>query len=112
MIWSTFYSRPVQTGRLFAFLESAIVVAAGSNWPEWWEWELDCNPHLAKRMIDRSFSEIDLREMLERATGFRPDVTHGRWVVETTHNRRAWEVIVEPDDAAKRLIVVTAYPLD
>jgi len=32
------------------------------NWPDWWDLELDCsNPHLAKRMIDRSFNEIELR---------------------------------------------------
>lgn len=89
------------------------MVASQSNWPNWWEWELDCsNPHLAKRMIDRRFSEIDLREMLDRATGFRPDTTPGRWVIETTHSRRAWEVIVEPDETFESLIVLTAYPTD
>ncbi|HEY1684624.1 MAG TPA: hypothetical protein VGG19_07680 [Tepidisphaeraceae bacterium] len=50
------------------------------NWPEWWHWELDCsNPHLAKRMMDRSFNETDLRQMLESAKSYQPDHTPGRW---------------------------------
>lgn len=62
-------------------------------------------------MIDRSFSETALREMLESATVYRPDASPGRWVVETAHARRAWEVIVEPDAAQRKLIVVTAFPV-
>jgi hypothetical protein len=86
------------------------MVKSQAGWPEWWKWELDCsNPHLLKRMQDRSFSEIDLRDMLERATNIRPDSTPGRWVVETTHLARDWEVIVEPDATMRLLIVVTAF---
>jgi hypothetical protein len=48
-------------------------------------------------MGDRGFTKIDLRRMLDRATGHRPDVVEGRWAIETRHRRRAWEVIVEPD---------------
>jgi hypothetical protein len=82
------------------------------GWPAWWEWELDCsNPHLIKRMNDRLFNEIDLREMLERATGFRPDPQPGRWAIETTHLSRAWEVIVEPDTEFELLVAVTAFPV-
>lgn len=62
-------------------------------------------------MQDRSFSEVDLREMLEKAQGWRQDVVEGRWVIETKHRRRAWEVIVEPDDGLELLVVVTAYPV-
>jgi hypothetical protein len=62
-------------------------------------------------MLDRRFSEIDLREMLQHASGFHPDHEPGRWVIETTHRSRAWEVIVEPDLSAKALVVVTAYPV-
>jgi len=65
---------------------------------------------LLKRMVDRDFSEVDLRTMLQRATSYRRDILEGRWVVLTQHRRRAWEVIVEPDDAAELLVVVTAYP--
>src|SRR3989442_12863419 len=48
-------------------------------------------------MGDRRFTEIDLRRMLQQATGYREDVVEGRWVIETRHRRKAWEVIVEPD---------------
>jgi hypothetical protein len=62
-------------------------------------------------MVDRSFSDVELREMMQVAGGYHPDVVEGRWVIETRHKRRNWEVIVEPDQAAKLLVVVTAYPL-
>src|SRR2546426_12818346 len=48
-------------------------------------------------MGDRRFTEIDLRRMLPQATGYREDVVEGRWVIETRHRGKAWEVIVEPD---------------
>lgn len=80
-----------------------------AGWPEWWNWELELTPHLLKRMDDRRFTEIDLRRMLERATGYREDVVEGRWVIETRHRGKAWEVIVEPDSDRRLLVVVTAY---
>jgi hypothetical protein len=43
------------------------------NWPEWWEWELEITAYLEKRMLDREFSELDLRAMLEKATGYQSD---------------------------------------
>ena len=63
-------------------------------------------------MLDRRFTEVDLRRMLERAGGYRVDVVDGRWVIETRHHRKDWEVIVEPDDGQKLLVVVTAYPVE
>ena len=81
------------------------------SWPSWWEWELELTPHLEKRMIQRDFTEIDLRAMLRRATGHRPDVEPGRWVIETRHRDGAWEVTVEPEHAVRRMVVVTAYPI-
>ena len=60
-------------------------------------------------MLDRRFTEVDLREMLHRARNHRAAVVEGRWVIETRHRNRAWEVIVEPDFDAKLLVVVTAY---
>jgi hypothetical protein len=81
------------------------------GWPEWWDWELELSPHLFKRMEDRRFTEIDLRRMLERASGYREDVVEGRWVIETIHRRKPWEVIVEPDAERQLLVVVTAYPV-
>ena len=62
-------------------------------------------------MLDRRFTEVDLRRM-ERAGGFRADIVEGRWVIETRQNRKEWEVIVEPDGAQKLLVVVTAYPVE
>jgi len=81
----------------------------GCGWPAWWDWELELSPHLLKRMTDRRFTEIDLRRMLERASGYREDVVAGRWLIGTRHRRRAWEVIVEPDHERRLLVVVTAY---
>ena len=80
------------------------------RWPEWWDWDLELSPHVLKRMIDRQFSEIDLRTMVENARGYRPDIVEGRWVILTYHQKQAWEVIVEPDAEAKALVIVTAYP--
>jgi hypothetical protein len=80
------------------------------RWPEWWDWELDLSPHLFKRMSDRDFTEIDLRTMLDRAKYCVPDTDEGRWVIITSHRKRAWEIIVEPDFASEVLVVITAYP--
>ena len=49
--------------------------------------------------------------MLEHAGRYRADVVDGRWVIETRQNRKTWEVIVEPDNEQKLLVVVTAYPV-
>jgi len=80
-------------------------------WPKWWAWELELSAHLVKRMVDRDFSEVDLRRMLEEASGLRPDVEPGRWAVSTVLAGKAWEVIVEPDESDELLVVVTAYPI-
>ena len=80
------------------------------RWPKWCDWELELSPHLLKRMLDRGFSELDLRTMLEHSRGYRPDIIEGRWVIVTLHRKRTWEVVVEPDFDAKRLVVITAYP--
>jgi hypothetical protein len=62
-------------------------------------------------MEDRNFNEVDLRTMLQRAASYRPDIVEGRWVFETRHERRRWEVIVEPDNDLRLLVVVTAFPV-
>ena len=79
------------------------------SWPEWWQWELELGGHLLRRMIDRQFTESDLRTMLENATGFEPDLEPGRWVIQTRWLGNRWEVVVEPDSRLRRLVVVTAY---
>ena len=72
---------------------------------------MELSPHVFKRMADRHFTEVDLRRMLERAFGYRQDVVEGRWVIETKHRGKPWEVIVEPDFERELLVVVTAYPV-
>jgi len=62
-------------------------------------------------MDDRRFTEIVLRRMLQRARGHREDVLDGRWVIETRHRGKVWEIIVEPDQERQLLVVVTAYPV-
>lgn len=81
-----------------------------TDWPSWWQWDLEVSPHALKRMGDRDFTEIDLRRMLELATGIQADVVPGRWRIATRLRRRPWEVIVEPDDHTERVVVSTAYP--
>jgi len=61
------------------------------------------------RMADRDFDEIDLRTMLENASGFSPNIVPGRFTVHTRHSGQPWEVIVEPDDVDELLVVITAY---
>jgi hypothetical protein len=81
------------------------------EWPEWWEWELELSAHLEERMAGRDFTEVDLRRMLEYAASISPSGVEGRWAIKTTHRRRSWKVIVEPDFDRHLLVVVTAYPL-
>jgi hypothetical protein len=47
--------------------------------------------------------------MLEYALGYVPDVVEGRFVVAVRHVARSWEVIVEPDEIRRLLVVITAY---
>jgi hypothetical protein len=82
------------------------------EWPEWWNWELEISQHLFKRMLDRHFNEVELREMLELATGYRHNHEEGRWVIETRHAGHDWLVIVEPLADERILLVITAYPVD
>jgi hypothetical protein len=62
-------------------------------------------------MDDRRFTEIDLRRMMQRALRHHEDVVEDRWVIETRHRRKAWEVIVEPGLERQLLVVITAYPV-
>lgn len=72
---------------------------AKAQWPEWWNWEIELTPHLLKRMVDRSFTEVHLRRMLEVAARHLPDIVEGRFIVETRHAGRPWHIIVEPDES-------------
>ncbi len=63
-------------------------------------------------MEDRAFNEVDLRRMLEYASGHRADILEGRFVINGKHAGTSWEVIVEPDEVRELLVVITAYPMD
>ena len=54
-------------------------------------------------MVDRSFTEVELRRMLQSATSYEPNVVPGRFTISSTHEQETWHVIVEPDadDAAR-----------
>jgi hypothetical protein len=58
------------------------------------------------------FTEVDLRRMLEKATGHRRDTVARRWIIETRHSRREWEVVLEPLMTEQLVLVVTAYPVE
>ncbi len=81
------------------------------KWPAWWDWELELTPHLYKRMADRGFTELDIRTMLQSTTRLRRDVEPDRWAAVTRLRRQRREVILEPDPAVQRLVVITAYPI-
>ncbi len=80
--------------------------------PAWWDWELVLSPHVIRRMSKRRFSEIDLRSMLEEAFVIGPSRIEGRWLLRVSFERRLWKVVVEPDEFERRLVVVTAYPVE
>ena len=46
------------------------------------------------RMEQRGVTEVDLRAMLERASGFEPNVIEGRYMIKTSQHGRSWIVIV------------------
>jgi hypothetical protein len=79
------------------------------NPPQWWTFELELCEHLEDRMIDRFFTETDLRIMIADADGIRVGSRVGRWIIETTHMADPWEVVVEPDERDKVIVVITAY---
>ena len=78
-------------------------------WPEWWEWELAFTGHAERRMEQRAITEVELRAMLQQATGYAQSVVETRFVIETSHRGRRWNVIVEPDPEEQCLVVVTVF---
>ena len=79
------------------------------QWPNWWDYELVLSPHLVERMQERGYSETDLRSMLADAEGYRASIVPGRFVIASRHESDPWEVVVEPDQHERVLIVITAY---
>jgi hypothetical protein len=82
-----------------------------SAWPDWWSWEIELLPHVRQRMLDRGFTEVELRVMIEDATDISPDDFPGRWVAKTSQGGAPWEVILEPNERQRIIKVVTAYPV-
>jgi hypothetical protein len=42
------------------------------TFPEWWRWELTFTSHAELRMEQRGVTDVEVRAMLERATGSNP----------------------------------------
>ena len=63
-------------------------------------------------MVDRGFSEVDLRTMLEDARSIERDVVDGRFAILSNYDGEPWKIILEPDDRLHHLVVVTAYPVE
>ncbi len=77
--------------------------------PEWWDWEVAFTPHIEARMEERGFSEVELRAMLNDASGFAPARRSGRYVINARRAGKPWVVVVEPDEEEGLLFIVTAY---
>ena len=71
--------------------------------PARWNWDVELTPHVLKRMVDREFTEVDLRQMLEAASSVRADVQEARWAITSRHRGHPWEIIVEPDELERVL---------
>jgi hypothetical protein len=85
---------------------------AGPDRPAWWDWELAFTSHVDERMLERGFSELELRAMLDDAGELAPSRRSGRWYVRTRHRGQAWVVVIEPDEETRTLVIVTAYARD
>lgn len=79
------------------------------TFPDWWDWELFFGVHADLRMEQRGVTELDVRAMLEKASGIEPSAVPGRFRVHVRHNQRPWIVIVEPILRLEFLAVVTVY---
>ena len=82
------------------------------NRPRWWHYDLELSPHVLDRMTDRGFSEADLRIMMENVVRLNQGSRPGRWNLETTHLGDPWEVVVEPDEHERLIVVITAYKVN
>jgi hypothetical protein len=84
-------------------------MSSGPTLPEWWNWELSFTGHAELRMAQRNVTEVDVRAMLEPANTYKSSVVDGRFMIHVQHQQRPWVVIVEPDVAARLLVIVTVY---
>jgi hypothetical protein len=79
------------------------------DFPEWWDWELFFTDHTKIRLEERDLTELEVRAMLQRANGYRPDPIDGRFQIDARYRRRPWIVAVEPNAMWKMLVIVTVY---
>ena len=77
------------------------------TFPDWWNWDLSFTSHAELRMEQRGVTEVEVRAMLENATGFEPNVVEGRFAIHARRLQSPLVVIVEPEADAKLLVVVT-----
>jgi hypothetical protein len=63
-------------------------------------------------MEERGLNEVDLREIMDAATGFSPALEEGRFIVFASRRSHLWKIIVEPDSDARALVVVTVFPVE
>lgn len=61
-----------------------------------------------QRMFARQDQQIPGRQGMP---SYRQDVVEGRWLVETRHSGRNWEVVIEPDFDVHQVLIITAYPV-
>lgn len=83
-----------------------------TRFPRWWEWDFLLTAHVEERMVDRGFTETDLRRMLDGVKVVRRSHVSGRYVVECSRGRRPWHVVVEPDETHRLVLVITAYAVE
>jgi hypothetical protein len=60
-------------------------------------------------MYERGASEIDVRDMLERARQVIAGPVVGRFIVASRLDGIRWQIVVEPDEDLHRVVVVTVY---
>jgi hypothetical protein len=63
-------------------------------------------------MEERGVSEVDLRTMLEYATGVAPARRVGRWLISTRFRGQPWVAVVEPDVDDQITYVITTFRRD
>lgn len=60
------------------------------TFPDWWNWDLSFTGHAELRMEQRGVTEVEVRAMLERATGFEASVVEGRFMIRTQREQGPW----------------------
>jgi hypothetical protein len=60
-------------------------------------------------MRQRHVLEAELRLMLEEASSWVPGAAPGRYEIQARFEGQDWTIVVEPDEAARTLVVVTMF---